>query len=204
MSKSNQSGRKGRLQDFVRRCLWNEEFAKESMARQFYRLTTMQRERLAGADEDLNGVVVSLLYSCFEYQRALRLALTIADNAELPCDDQQLIKHTFKLAGTSYRALKKHGARTVISNSERTRGTLEFYSPYLVEGFFTHLSEKGKPPGRSKLEYLARQIMKEDALSRSEIDGLTQHIVRKFLKERKTAIRPGGGLLRSLQRDAGG
>ena len=69
MSKSNQSGRKGRLQDFVRRCLWNEEFAKESMARQFYRLTTMQRERLAGADEDLNGVVVSLLYSCLSIQR---------------------------------------------------------------------------------------------------------------------------------------
>ena len=203
MSKSNQSGRKGRLQDFVRRYLWNEEFAKESMARQFYRLTTMQRERLAGADEDLNGVVVSLLYSCFEYQRALRLAL-LSQTTQLPCDDQQLIKHTFKPAGTSYRALKKHGARTGISNSERTRGTLEFYSPYLVEGFFTHLSEKGKPPGRSKLEYLARQIMKEDALSRSEIDGLTQHIVRKFLKERKTAIRPGGGLLRSLQRDAGG
>lgn len=204
MSKSNQSGRKGRLQDFVRRYLRNEEFAKESMARQFFRLTTMQRERLVGADEDLNGVVVSLLYSCFEYQRALRLALTIADNTELPCGDQQLIKHTFKLAGTSYRALKKHGARTGVSNSERTRGTPEFYSPYLFEGFFTHLSEKGKPPGRSKLEYLARQIMKEDALSRSEIDGLTQHIVRKFLKERKTAIRPGGGLLRSLQKDAGG
>ena len=54
MSKSNQSGRKGRLQDFVRRYLWNEESANESMARQFYRLTTMQRERLVGADEDLN------------------------------------------------------------------------------------------------------------------------------------------------------
>ena len=54
MSKSNQSGRKGRLQDFVRRCLGNEEFAKESMARQFYRLTTMQRERLVGADIYVN------------------------------------------------------------------------------------------------------------------------------------------------------
>jgi hypothetical protein len=204
MSKSNQKGRKGRLQDFVTQYLWNEEFAKESIARQFHQLTTMQRERLVGADEELNSIVVSLLYSCFEYQRALRLALTIADNSELPSDDQQLIKHTFKLAGTSYRALKKHGAQTGMSNSERAHGTLEFYSPYLFEGFFTHLSEKGKPPGRSKLEYLARQIMKEQGLSQSEIDGLTQYLVRKFLNERKTALRPGGGLLRSLQRDAGG
>jgi hypothetical protein len=203
MSKSNQKGRKGRLQDFVTHYLWNEELAKESMAQQFYRLTTKQRERLIGADEELNSIVVSQLYSCFEYQRALRLALTIADNSELPSDDQQLIKHTFKLAGTSYRALKRHGSRTGISNSERTRRTLEFYSPYLFEGFFTHLSGKGKPPGRSKLEYLARQIMKEDGLSRSEIDGLTQYIVRKFLNERKTAIRPGSGLLRSLQKNAG-
>jgi hypothetical protein len=45
--------------------------------------------------------------------------------------------------------------------------------------------------------------MKEDGLSRSEIDGLTQYIVRKFLNERKTAIRPGSGLLRSLQKNAG-
>ena len=204
MSKSNQGGRKGRLQNFVRRYLWSEEFAKESMAQQFYRLTTKQRDRLVGADEDMNSIVVSLLYSCFEYQRALRLALTIADNSELPSDDQQLIKHTFKLAGKSYTALKKHGARTGMSNSERAPGTLEFYRPYLFEAFFSHLSDIGKPPGRSKLEYLARQIMKEHGLSRSEIDGLTQYIVRKFLNERKTAIRPGSGLLRSLQRDAGG
>ena len=204
MSKSNQNSRIERLQNFVRQYLWSEEFAKESMARQFYRLTTRQRGRLVGADEDLNGLVVSLLYSSFEYQRALRLALTIADSNELPDDDQQLIKHAFKLARKSYSSGKKHGAKTGVSNSERASRTLEFYSPYLFEAYFTHLSDSHKPPGRLKLEYLARQIMKEYALSRSEIDGLTQYIVRKFLNERKAAIRPGGGLLGSLWRGSSG
>ena len=204
MSKSIQAGRKQRLQSFVRQYLWSSDAARESVAEQFLRLSDQQRELLTDAEEELNNLVFSMMLSCFEYQRALRLVITIADNEELPTDNQLLIKHAFKLAGKSYTAGKKHGARTSISNSERASGSLDFYSPYLFEAFFTHLSEKGKPPGRSKLEYLARQIMKEQGLSRSEINGLTQYLVRKFLDERKTAIRPGSRLLRSLQRDAGG
>ena len=118
MSKSNQKGRKGRLQDFVTQYLWNEEFAKRVHSSTISSANDNAESKLVGADEELNSIVVSILYSCFEYQRALRLALTIADNSELPSDDQQLIKHTFKLAGTSYRALKKHGAQTGMSNSE--------------------------------------------------------------------------------------
>ena len=37
MSKSNQKGRKGRLQDFVTQYLWNEEFAKDDRFKQIAR-----------------------------------------------------------------------------------------------------------------------------------------------------------------------
>ena len=188
-----------RMENFVEQHLWREESSNEALNQEINRLSTDELKAINSLDKESQAVVFKLLKVTCEYKRALRLALTIADGAELPTQDPKLVTHTFKLAGKKYKTSKRHSTRTSISNRERPETPADFYRPYLEVAFIEFLYEKGgKTPGRSKLEYATRKLMEDEGVSRKKINGLTDNETRKFLAKRKAARTPGQGLISRL------
>ena len=192
-------GRLKRMEKFVEQHLWREESANEALNQEINRLSTDELKAINSLDKESQAVVFKLFKVTCEYKRALRLALTIADGVELPTQDPKLVTHTFKLADKKYKTSKRHSARTSISNSERPETPADFYRPYLEVAFIEFLYENGgKTPGRSKLEYATRKLMKDEGVSHKKINGLTDNETRKFLAKRKAARTPGQGLISRL------
>ena len=198
MSATKTLGKKKRLQRFVEDHLWNEAEPSKAFAEELNRLSQEHRSLLKRLDTDAIALVSVLLNQMVEYKRALRLALTLSDNTDLPEVDGQLVAHAFKLAGREYRTVKKHGTSTAASNASRQEYSLDFYEPFLNQAYFAHLETHGKFPGRAKLEYRTIKAMQEDGLPQAAIKSLTEYQVKKFLTRKKAAVSSSPGLLDSL------
>lgn len=192
-----------RMQNFVEQHLLREEAASEALSQEINRLTTEEIDILNSFSQESIPLLVKLWEATCDYKRALRLALTIADTHDLPDQDSELVRHTFKLAGEKYRLSKSHGVRTSISNSERPETHSNFYKRYVEVAFVEYLYENGgKAPGRSKLKHATRRLMQHEGVSREKINGLTDNEVRKFLVKRKASMTSGPGLIGRLMKNA--
>ena len=198
MNNSSKIGKKKRLQRFVDERLLKESAWSNAFAEEVTRLTPDQRAILGEMDPKAQSLVADLMSTAFEYKRALRLALTIADTDNLPETDWQLIHHTFKLAQLEYRAIQKHGSRTAVANSTRTPQSFDFFEPYLDQAYYEHLTQTSKFPGRSKLAYATGRLMKDSGCTKLDIDALSENTVKRFLANKKQARSSGEGLLNSL------
>ena len=175
--------RKQRLENFKTDHLLREGAMRDSVDEELSRLSKAESDLLNNLDEQTRKLVFSLIHNSCEYKTTLRLALTITDKSELPEHGPDLVRHCLKVAQDRYGMLSNHSEGTQRSNRERAKHGVEIYRPFLLKAYFSHLRQHAKPPGRSKLEYLAREAMRKSRVPRKKWDGLTEYVVKQFLAD---------------------
>lgn len=179
------STRKQRLENFKTHYLLREGAMEDAVNEELSRLDEKDAILLNSLDERTSRLILSVMHNCCEYKAALRLALTLVEKRELPDYGPDLIPHSLKVAQTRHGDLSKHSWGTQRSNMERAKNGADLYRPYLLKAYFSYLQEHSKPPGRSKMEYHTREVMRHEGVPREKWAGLTEYVIKQFLSRAK-------------------